>query len=134
MLERNVELAYPNDEERQLYTSLMEEGRKLFSKKTDRVTIFHQVLIDRVADAYISCLRTDVDGASFNEKRYKAAQEKLQRWLSLTFQELNSAERITKAKQEFYEACVSKLTSVVSDIGLRKEVFACLKKLVDEGG
>ena len=132
MLERDLNTSYESEEQRRLYQELMDEGLSLFRSKSDKITIFHHVLVDRVADAYVYCLRVDTE--TFNEKRYKAAQDKLQRWLTLTFQELNSAEKASQARREFFKACVEELTKLISDVGLRREVFACLKRIVEEGG
>lgn len=120
-------------EEARIYHKLVEEGEKLFEGDTEEITIFHQMLIDRVADAYVTTLSIDMDTKNFSEKKFKAAQDKLQRWLTMTFAEMHSAKREQAKRQAFYKKCVEELTAIVVDESLRRDIFRCLKSIVEEG-
>ena len=120
-------------EETRIYKKLVEEGEKLFEGDSRKITIFHQMLIDRVADAYVTTLSIDTDAKSFSEKKFKAAQEKLQRWLTMTFAEMHSVKQEQAKRQAFYRKCVEELTKVIVDESLRRDVFRCLNNIVEEG-
>lgn len=128
MFERSLE-GY-SAEQRTLYQSLIHEGEELFKGKSSQVTIFHQVLLDRVADAYVNCLR--VDSETFSEKKYKAAQDKLQRWLTMVFQEVDSVAQATKERHEFYKECVARLKKVVANEAILRDILMCLQAIVKE--
>jgi len=130
MFKRSLSKYQP--EEVRIYKNLVEEGEKLFEGDSKEITIFHQMLIDRVADAYVTTLSLDMDAKSFSEKKFKAAQDKLQRWLTMTFAEMHSAKREQAKRQAFYKKCVEELTRVVVDESLRRDVFRCLKSIVEE--
>jgi hypothetical protein len=127
------DLSKYGEEENRIYQKLVEEGEKLFEGDTKKITIFHQMLIDRVADAYVATLSLNVDAKSFSEKKFKAAQDKLQRWLAMSFAEMHSAKREQAKRQAFYKKCVEELNKVIVDESLRRDVFRCLKNIVDEG-
>jgi hypothetical protein len=131
MFERDLSKYQP--EETRIYQKLIAEGEKLFEGDSREITIFHQMLIDRVADAYVTTLSLDMDAKSFSEKKFKAAQDKLQRWLTMTFTEMHSAKREQAKRQAFYKNCVEELTKVVVDESLRRDIFRCLKSIVEEG-
>ena len=119
-------------EEVGIYKKLIAEGEKLFEGDSKEITIFHQMLIDRVADAYVTTLSIDMDTKSFSEKKFKAAQDKLQRWLTMTFAEMHSAKREQAKRRMFYKKCVEELTRVVVDESLRRDIFRCLNTIVEE--
>lgn len=121
-------------EEVKIYEKLVVEGEKLFEGDSREITIFHQMLIDRVADAYVTTLSIDMDTKAFSEKRFKAAQEKLQRWLTMTFTEMHSVKREQQKRLAFYRKCVEELTKVVVDESLRRDIFRCLGNIVEEEG
>jgi len=131
MFERDLSKYQP--EETRIYQKLIAEGEKLFEGDSREITIFHQMLIDRVADAYVTTLGMDMDAKSFSEKKFRAAQDKLQRWLTMTFTEMHSAKREQAKRQAFYKKCVEELTKVVVDESLRRDIFRCLKSIVEEG-
>jgi len=130
MFERNLE-GYTT-EQRNLYQELIREGEELFKGKSSQVTIFHQVLLDRVADAYVNCLRVESTSETFSEKKYKAAQDKLQRWLTMVFQEIDSVAQAAKERREFYQACVLRLKKTVANEALLRDVLVCLQSIVKE--
>jgi len=132
MFERD--LSKYQGEEVGIYRKLIAEGEKLFEGDSREITIFHQMLIDRVADAYVTTLGMGMDTKSFSEKKFKAAQDKLQRWLTMIFAEMHSAKREQAKRQAFYKKCVEEITRVIVDESLRRDVFRCLKNIVEEEG
>ena len=127
------DLSKYQSEEARIYHKLIEEGEKLFEGDSREITIFHQMLIDRVADAYVTTLSLDLDTKNFSEKKFKAAQDKLQRWLTMTFAEMHSAKREQAKRQAFYQKCVEELTRIIVDESMRRDIFRCLKGIVEEG-
>jgi len=127
------DLSKYQDEDKRVYNKLVEEGETLFKGDSKEPSIFHQMLIDRVADAYVTSLNVDMDTKNFSEKKFKAAQEKLQRWLTMIFGELHSVTKEFEKRQVFFQNCVEALNKVLVDESLRRDVFRCLKKVVDEG-
>lgn len=127
------DLSKYQEKDRRVYDNLVKEGEELFKGDSKNPSIFHQMLIDRVADAYVTSLNVDMDTKNFSEKKFKASQEKLQRWLTMTFGELHSVRKEIEKRQAFFQSCVEELTKVIVDESMRRDVFRCLKRIVEEG-
>ena len=118
-----------------LYRKLYDEAKKQFADVSDNVTVFHEILIDRVTDEYIKSL--NLKEASIHAS--KDNQEKLQKWLSMVFSELSSMASVHKAKKIFVNQVLESVKSVVTDKSILKGIHGSLKgimnkhKLSDEG-
>lgn len=132
MLKRDLSKLSPT--QRKLYADLIQQATQLFEGKQGKLTVFHEIIIDRVVDAYISVLRTeDVDAKLFSEKKYKVSQEKLQKWLTMIFAELHSVEKEMKVRQQFFQRCIEILDNLVPDDHLKKEILVQMKYVVEGG-
>jgi len=126
MIERD--LSKYSTEERKIYTDILEQSRKEFEHKIGDITIFHWMLLDRIADAYIGTLK---DGAT--EKKLKAAQDQLVKWTDTAFKELHSSKLEQEARRAFYVEVVKVLEAEIYDVDLRKVVLLKLKEIVEGG-
>jgi hypothetical protein len=124
MVERDLVKAYPEEEHRALFTSLNKEAQKQFQDTVGIFTVFHGILCDRVADAYVGLLSVGTESRAGVKE--KILQEKLQKWLGMVFQELHSLEVEMLSRQNFYKQIVETLKLVVPDEELRKKIFSAL--------
>jgi len=119
------DLSFYSVEGRQTYNEVLAEFTKEFEKKVGELSIFHWVLLDRVADAYVGTLSIK------EEKKLKVAQDQLQKWIDLVFKELHSSKMEVESKRIFYEKVVGVLKEVIYDLDLRRKVLSKLKEIVE---
>lgn len=116
-----------------IYIEIVEEAESSYREKTGQdPTIFHRILIDKVADAYVcSLLAADGDGTSDVRKLKNIANE-LQKWLSMAIGESKSAQAEQQARQNFYRRVVDVIDEVIPDASLRRDVLKEIRKVVEE--
>lgn len=108
------------------YNEVFESASKEFQSKVGTLTVFHKILMDRVADAYTKLVCTDI--TDHDPRR----QENLQKWLNVALSELHSAEMELQARRGFYEKVVDILDDSISDDQLRKTILLAIKVIVQE--
>jgi len=107
------------------YEELYKQAVRLFTSKGG-TTAFHKILIERVISSYT--VARQVEGAS--EKEVKVANDTLQRWLTIAFNELHSSEKELQDRREFIRSVLDVLDNHITDIELKKRIFLDLKSLV----
>ena len=110
-----------------IYEDVSKQAQSEFKTKIGVLTVFHRILIDRVADAYtrLVCLE------SIDHDPRK--QENLQKWLNIALTELHSAEMELQARRGFFEKLVDILDENIADDHLRKTILLAVKAVVQEG-
>lgn len=129
MLNRNLKDTYGPYES--TYTSVVEDAEKEFQSKVGTLTIFHKILIDRVADSYVA-VRRAADKSAVGVDSKEAASELLTKWLRAALSELHTAAMEKQNKLLFYEKVVEIAEKSVADIHSRKELLTNLRDLVEE--
>lgn len=130
MLGRNLESygAYKST-----YLKVTEEAGKEFEAKVGSPTVFHKILVDRVADAYIAVLRATEMGEVSAEAKNSASGE-LTRWLKVSLAELHTASAESQRMLLFYDKVAEIVNKTIADVHAKKELLIQLRMLVEEGG
>lgn len=116
-----------------VYESIVEEAESSFKEKTGKeLTVFHKILIDKIADAYVCGLiiGSDPQGES---RKIKASAAELQKWLGMAMGEVKSAQADLQAKNIFYRRVIDVVDDVIADASLKKEVLKGIRVVVEEG-
>ena len=129
MLGRNLD-AY--GEYKSVYVSVSTEAEEEFKSKVGSLTVFHKILIDRVADSYVSVLKASEAGELGADSK-ASASESLTRWLKVALGELHSSSVEGQRMLLFYDKVVEIVEKTVVDIHGRKELLIQVRKLVEEG-
>lgn len=118
MIERSL-TEYGGKEE--LYKLVYKKAEEDFRNKIEILTTFHEILIDRVVDAYVSSIVVTED---VNVKKSKEVQDKLQKWLSLSFSELHSSSSEAFRQRRFYTQVAEIIKNRVTDEAQRRAIFS----------
>lgn len=131
MFNRNICEVY-GEEFVSVYESVVKESEESFKKLGKELTIFHKILIDKVADAYVASLRVFNDESVKDPKKVKAAAAELQKWLSMALQEERNAELAVQAKERFYERVIGILEDKIPDETQRRDVLRGIRAVAEE--
>ena len=127
----NIKVIDFTKDEKAAYLKVVKEGIDVFGGK-GKVSIFHKVLIDRVANSYIEVQRCE--GGDGGSKKLENARRQLQNWLKLVFSEINSTSRVEQVQRDFIQKCIEIIDDNISDDRLKKTIFRQLKSVLEEGG
>lgn len=116
-----------------VYISVSEEAEEEFKARVGSPTVFHKILIDRVADAYVAVLRS-TDAGELGSDAKASSSESLTKWLRVALGELHSAESEGQKRLLFYDKVVDIVEKTVVDIHARKELLTQVRQLVEERG
>lgn len=131
MLERDLELAYGDYVA--TYQQVVCEATASFEEKVGVLTVFHKIIIDRVADAYVSGLKAQSPSQTGeNLKKLRTVAAELQRWLRIATDETRVAQSLEQAKRKFYDKVADVLEDTIGDDGLRREVLRGIKRCMEE--
>lgn len=130
MLGRNLD-SY--GEHKKTYLKVTEEAHKEFEAKVGSPTVFHKILVDRVADAYIAVLRATEMGEVSAEAKNNASAE-LTRWLKVSLGELHTASTESQRMLLFYDKVTEIVGKTIADVHAKKELLLQLRTLVEERG
>ena len=130
MFDRKIDDLYK--EHASVYKSIVEEAKETFVKHGKHLTIFHQILIDKVANSYIATLQADETTVAGDVKKIKTVAAELQKWLGMALVEERNAEAAVQARRAFYEKVVDVINDFVLDNELRKSIFKSLRTIVEE--
>lgn len=131
MLSRNTKEAYGPYES--AYKSITQDAEKEFLAKVGTLTVFHKILIDRVADAYVAVLKAGEITQIGGDNKEKAS-ELLTKWLRVSLAELHTAALEKQSRLLFFEKVVDIAEKSVADVYSRKELLTKLRDLVEERG
>jgi hypothetical protein len=106
--------------------------KRSFQALGKELTVFHQILIDKVADAYVATLRIGDDTGITDSKKVKATAAELQKWLGMALQEERNAESATQAKRAFYEKVIGIVEDKVPDDTQRRDILKGIRDIVEE--
>lgn len=130
MFERDLEQRY--GEHASVYEQIVTEAESSFKLRTGKdPTIFHKILIDKVADAYVCSLMLETDDQA-DKRKIKAYASELQKWLTLSMNEMKSVQAELEARQAFYRRVVDAITEKIPDVGHRKAVLLAIRSIVEE--
>lgn len=129
MLNRNLKVTYGAYES--TYKSVVEDAEKEFQSKVGTLTVFHKILIDRVADAYVAVLKVG-DMSAIGGDSKDSTSELLTKWLRAALAELHTAALEKQSRLLFYERVVEIAEKSIVDIHSRKELLTSLRNLVEE--
>ena len=131
MLERDLETAYGDYVA--TYRKVVAEATSSFEEKVGNLTVFHRIIIDRVADAYVSGLKAQSPSQlGENLKKLRTVAAELQRWLKIATDETRVAQSLEQAKRNFYDKVVDMFEDTIGDDGLRREVLRGVKRCMEE--
>jgi hypothetical protein len=122
MLKRNLDVY---GDYKDLFSSLFKESLASLNSKSETNTIFHEMLADRVADSYVEIVQLG-ESTKKTETKEKVLREKLQKWLSMVFQEIHSLSAETASRQAFYKQISTVISDVIDDVELRKKLLTNL--------
>jgi len=114
-----------------IYEEVIKQAKSEFEAKVGSLTVFHKMLIDRVADAYVK-VAAENEIKAFSDN--KTGQEVLQKWLNMALSELHSATSELGARRIFFDRTVDILDKHVLDEMLRKSILTEMRDAVKEGG
>jgi len=115
-----------------VYSQIVSDAESAFRDKTGQEpTIFHRILIDKVADAYVCSLMAS-DSDATDVRRIKTLAAELQKWLSMAIAESKSAQAEQQARQNFYRRIVDVLEDAIPDASLRRDVLKEVRTVVEE--
>jgi hypothetical protein len=127
---RDIEKCYK--EYASTYETIVKEAETSFKEKAGRdLTVFHKILIDKIADAYVCGLI--VASEPQGDKRIKASAVELQKWLGMAMGEVKSAQAELQARQTFYRQVIDVVDDLIADTSLKKEVLKGIRVVVEEG-
>ena len=116
---------------RSVYEELFKELEDTFKDKTDKLTPFHHILLDRVCDSYVATLKADSKkGDGTATEKGKTAQERLQKWLSMALAELHNAESESVSRKMFYGQFVDVIRDAVTDTIIRQKIFTDIQAVM----
>ena len=129
MLGRNLQAVYK--ECLSLYREVFNSSEKMFRDKIGTLSVFHKILIDRVADAYVRVAKIGDSDFSGATKDSVAASENLKKWIGVALSELHSTALETQSRARFYEQVVEVVEQFVLDVSVRKELLKNLRGLIE---
>jgi len=131
MLERDLDAAYGDFVP--TYKRVVKDAEASLKEKVGTLTVFHKIIIDRVADAYVSGLRSQSPSTTGeNLKKLRTTAAELQRWLKIAMEETKAAQSLEHGKRAFYDKVIDVLEDTIGDDGLRREVLRGIKRVVEE--
>lgn len=116
------DLSKYSPDEREAYTRLFDETKKLFLEKAETFTIVHSMIIDRFVSTYVDLLSLD-NVKTVSEKKYKMVQDKFQSWSKTIMDTLNSVSLEAESRRIFFMKVKEIMTEEVPDDKLRKRIF-----------
>jgi hypothetical protein len=123
------ELAVVYGDHLEIYETMVEEATQTFSAKLGDLSVFHRILIDRVADSYVQLLKCDSPGGSGSQITEKS--DLLKKWLSSALSELHSALTERKARELFYEKMIDIVEELVNPMPLRREILRRMRDVAE---
>jgi len=127
MFKRDLSKLTPK--QREVYDHVFTETKTLFLDKSEKLSIIHEILIDRFVASYIQVIELDMkDDAASLKKQGSCAQE-MQRWTTAISNELHSASMEREEKKKFYFVVKGAVEEVISDAKVRKAIF---KRILEE--
>lgn len=115
-----------------IYEQIVVDAESAFREKTGQPpTIFHRILIDKVADSYVLGIMLADDPQS-DSRKYKTIAAELQKWLGMSMAELKAVQAEQQARQNFYRRIVDVIEDAIPDASLRRDVLRQIRKVVEE--
>lgn len=127
MFERDLSKLTP--EQRKVYDHLFNETKALFLEKAEKLSIIHEILIDRFVASYIRVTELDMKDDAASVKKQGNCASEMQRWTTAISNELHSASMEREEKKKFYLVVKSAVEEVISDAKIRKAIF---KRILEE--
>lgn len=129
MFNRAIEEEYK--EYASVYSSIVDEAEATFKKHGKSLTVFHKILIDRVADGYVANLMVSSNDQA-TDKKVKQTAAELKNWLTIALTEDRNAEAAVQSRRVFYEKVVEVLEDRIPDETQRRDVLKALRNVVEE--